>query len=104
MLSLISLGRGLWQKFQTAHPVIRWGGAIIVGLVVLEFVAQEAISLYVHMQTARPTIEKANAEAATAEAQRQAATDCMPTSGYLKRKAEAMKAGLPIPPPPKCGP
>jgi enoyl-[acyl-carrier-protein] reductase (NADH) len=60
MLSLISLGRTLWQKVQAAHPVIRWGGAILVGLVVLEFVAQEAISLYVHMQTARATIEQAN--------------------------------------------
>jgi hypothetical protein len=60
MLSLISLGRGLWQKFQSAHPVIRWGGAILVGLVVLEFVAQEAISLFVQMQTARATIEQAN--------------------------------------------
>lgn len=66
MLSLISLGRGAWAKFQSAHPVIKWGGAILVGLVVLEFIAQEAISLYVHMQTARATIERQNAEAAQA--------------------------------------
>lgn len=66
MLSLISLGRGLWQTFQTTHPVIRWGGAILLGLIVLEFIGQEAISLYVHMQTARATIERTNADATTA--------------------------------------
>jgi hypothetical protein len=60
MLSLISLGRAAWAKLQAAHPVIRWGGAILVALVVLEFIGQEAISLYVHMQTARATIEQAN--------------------------------------------
>jgi hypothetical protein len=81
MLSLISLGRAAWAKLQAAHPMIRWGGAILVGLVVLEFIAQEAISLYVQMQTARATIEQAQeqakktaAERATAEAQRAAAT------------------------------
>jgi hypothetical protein len=68
MLSLISLGRAAWAKLQAAHPVIRWGGAILVGLVVLEFIAQEAISLYVQMQTARATIERQNAEAREAKA------------------------------------
>jgi hypothetical protein len=72
MLSLISLGRGLWQKFQAAHPVIRWGGALLVGLIALELIAQEAISLYVHMQTARATIEQKNAEALQAATQAKA--------------------------------
>ena len=64
MLSLISLGRGVWEKFQTTHPVIRWGGAILLGLAVLEFIGQEAISLYVQMQTAAPTIAQQKAQAA----------------------------------------
>jgi hypothetical protein len=74
MLSLVSLGRGLWQKFQAAHPVIRWGGAILVGLVALELIADGGINLYIKMQTARPTIEKTNADAAKAQAERDGAT------------------------------
>ena len=67
MLSLISLGRALWQKFQGAHPVIRWGGAILVGLVALELIYQEGLSLYIQTQTARARIEKANADAIAAQ-------------------------------------
>jgi hypothetical protein len=62
MLSLISLGRTLWQKFQTAHPVIRWGGALLVGLVALELIAQEAINLYAHLATVRQEVAAKNAE------------------------------------------
>jgi hypothetical protein len=102
MLSLISLGKAAWAKLQAAHPVIRWGGAILLGLVVLEFIAQEAINLYVQMQSARATIERANAEAGIAEAKRRALTDCTPSNSYIKAVIKAEKEGQPPPPPEKC--
>jgi hypothetical protein len=73
MLSFVSLGRAAWAKLQAAHPVIRWGGAILVALVVLELIAQETISLYVHTQTARAQIEQANELAQKAAAERREA-------------------------------
>jgi hypothetical protein len=99
MLSLISLGRGLWQKFQTAHPVIRWGGTILVGLVVFEFVADEAINLFIKMQTVRPTIEKANADAIKARTESQALSMPIDMDAFGKVYAErsgAVTADAPL--------
>jgi hypothetical protein len=52
----------LCQKFQSAHPVIRWGGAILVGLIALELIAQEAISVYAHLMTVRAEIAAKNSQ------------------------------------------
>jgi hypothetical protein len=98
MMSLISLCRGLWQKFQTAHPVIRWGGAILASLVVLELIYQEGLNLYIQTQTARAQIEQANqlsqktaAEKREAEARAAVARDVA-----AGEKAKADAANVPI--------
>jgi hypothetical protein len=102
MLSLISLGRAAWAKVQAAHPAIRWGGAILLGLVVLEFIAQEAINLYAQMMTVRAQIEQANEQAAITAAQRRALTNCTPSDSYIKAVIKARKEGQPPPPREKC--
>jgi hypothetical protein len=102
MLSLISLGKAAWAKLQAAHPAIRWGGAILLGLVVLEFIAQEAINLYAHMMTVRAQIEQANEQAAITAAQRRALTNCTPSMLWLRQVREAREKNLLPPAPEKC--
>ena len=67
MLSLISLGRAAWAKLEAVHPAIRWGGAILVGLAALDFFGNEAVDLYIKIQTAPAVIQQKNAEAARAD-------------------------------------
>jgi hypothetical protein len=71
--------KAAWAKLQAAHPVIRWGGLVIVVLLALDFFVHEAVDVYVKIQTARSTIEqvqeqarKTKAEADTAEIERNA--------------------------------
>jgi hypothetical protein len=98
MLSLISLGRGLWQKFQAAHPVIRWGGAILVGLVALEFIGDEAINLYIKLQTAPAIIEKAKQDAIAAKGEAdKAQAGTRPIGGQITlNDVERCKLDLPL--------
>lgn len=63
MLGIITMAGNAFRAFGNMHPAIKWGVVVLAGLLAVEFVGREAISLYVAMQTAPAQIEKANADA-----------------------------------------
>jgi hypothetical protein len=91
--------------FDRAAPTSARAGATaslvvkVIVVLVLGYAAWQEWNQHIISATA---IAEQQARKARAEAD--AATDCTPTMKYLKEKAEAMKAGLPIPPAPKCAP
>ena len=58
MLGIVSMAGNALAAFGKAHPAIKWGVVILAGVLAVEFVGKEAISLYVAMQTARAQIEQ----------------------------------------------
>lgn len=63
MLGIVSMAGNALAAFGRAHPAIKWGVMILAGLLAVEVVGKEAVSLYVAMSTAPAQVEKANADA-----------------------------------------
>jgi hypothetical protein len=74
MLGIISAAGNALRAFGTVHPAIKWGVVILAGLLAVELIGKEAISVYVAMRTAGPQIEQVNAQARQTAAQAKAAT------------------------------
>ena len=66
MLGIISMAGNALRSFGSIHPAIKWGVVAIVGLLAVELIAKEGISLYVQLGTAQATVEKQKAEACAA--------------------------------------
>lgn len=62
MLGIVNMAGNALRAFGSVHPAIKWGVVILAGLLAVEFVGKEAISLYVAMQTAPQQVEQAKAE------------------------------------------
>ena len=64
MLAFFSMVGTAFAELRKLPPVIRWGAAVLVGLLAVEVVGKEAISVYVAMQTAPAQVEKIRGEGA----------------------------------------
>jgi len=62
MLGILNMAGNALRSFGTIHPAIKWGVVAIVGLLAVEFVGKEAISLYVAMSTAKSEADAKNTE------------------------------------------
>ena len=69
MLGIISAAGNALRAFGTVHPAIKWGVVVLAGLLAVELIGKEAISVYVAMRTAQDQIQKADGEAAAAKVQ-----------------------------------
>ena len=69
MLGIISMAGNALRSFGSIHPAIKWGVVAIVGLLAVEFVGKEAISVYVALRTVQDQVQKADGEAAAAKVQ-----------------------------------
>jgi len=68
MLGIISAAGNALRAFGSVHPAIKWGVVALAGLLAVELIGKEAISVYVAMQTTGPQIQQQNAAAMQAEA------------------------------------
>lgn len=62
MFGIFSAAGDALRAFGNLHPAIKWGVIALAGLLAVEFVGKEAVSLYVAMSTARGQVERQNAE------------------------------------------
>jgi hypothetical protein len=67
MLGFLASVGAVLEKFKHAPRPVLWGVGVVLGLLALDFFAHEAVDVYVKIQTARPTIERANEEAKRAK-------------------------------------
>ena len=72
MLGIVTMAGNALRSFGSIHPAIKWGVVAIVGLLAVEFVGREAISLYVAMQTAPYQITQAKEQAEKTRIEREA--------------------------------
>jgi hypothetical protein len=68
MLGIISAAGNALRAFGTVHPAIKWGVVVLAGLLAVELIGKEAISVYAAMQTVGPQIEQQRLQGAKAEA------------------------------------
>ena len=83
MWAMLQAAGAVLAKFGAKHPAVKWAVIALVGLFAVEFVAKEAIDVWVKLETARATVAKTNADARSAEAEAQAKTgvaDKIPTT------------------------
>jgi hypothetical protein len=73
MLGIISAAGNALRSFGSVHPAIRWGVIVLAGLLAVEVVAKEAVSVWVAIQTAPAQVEQQNAAAREKAAQAAAA-------------------------------
>ena len=78
MLGIISMAGNALRSFGSIHPAIKWGIVAIVGLLAVELLAKEGISLYVAMSTAPAQIQQARGAAAAAKVQEDLAGQTLP--------------------------
>jgi hypothetical protein len=68
MLGIISAAGNALRAFGSVHPAIKWGVVVLAGLLAVEVVGKEAVSLWVAIQTAPAEVTKAKLEQGHAEA------------------------------------